>query len=175
MAQAVEAAGISPLADVLAYRNDRVIDSFMTKFAVTRDEAEAIFTEVRRWLWYVASTTPTEDNPEAHGIDEEIFIIDEMWHTFILVTRDYATFCADMFGRFLHHDPGSAGAEAYGANYSIDEHLDHEDEVVARTVTRKRAKYLDIHRRLGEEVFVKWYLEFPQVYSVDSIYRLRKR
>ena len=175
MAHVVEAARTKPLADVLAYRNDRVVDSFLRKFAVTREEAEAIFTEVRRWLWYVASTKPTADNPEAHGIDEAMFIIDEMWHTFILVTRDYAAFCEEMFGRFLHHDPGSAGSEAYGADYSIEEGEDREAKIVARTMTRKRAKYLDIHERLGEEVFLRWYDQFPQAYSVDAIYRLRKR
>jgi len=31
-------------------------------------------------------------------------IIDEMWHTHILRTRDYADFCATNFGRFIHHE-----------------------------------------------------------------------
>jgi len=35
----------------------------------------------------------------------EIAQIDEMWHTFILFTRDYAAFCEGHFGCFLHHVP----------------------------------------------------------------------
>jgi hypothetical protein len=31
--------------------------------------------------------------------------VDEVWHTFILFTEDYAAFCADVFGRFIHHRP----------------------------------------------------------------------
>ena len=31
-------------------------------------------------------------------------IVDEMWHTHILRTRDYADFCATKFGRFIHHE-----------------------------------------------------------------------
>lgn len=173
--QVVAAERIKPLEDVLAYRNDLVIDSFLTKFNVSREEAEKIFVEVKRWLWYMASFEPTADNPEAHGIDEPMFIIDEMWHTFILVTRAYTKFCNDMFGQYIHHSPGSAGTEAYGADYEIGDDFGDNEKLLARALKLKRAKYLDIYERLGESVFVTWYHRFPQEYTVDSIYRLRKR
>lgn len=32
--------------------------------------------------------------------------VDEVWHTFILFTRDYADFCQGVFGFYLHHQPG---------------------------------------------------------------------
>lgn len=31
--------------------------------------------------------------------------VDEVWHTFILFTRDYVSFCDETFGFFLHHQP----------------------------------------------------------------------
>ena len=31
--------------------------------------------------------------------------IDEVWHQFILFTRDYHKFCDDFIGRYFHHDP----------------------------------------------------------------------
>jgi len=31
--------------------------------------------------------------------------IDAAWHEFVLYTQDYAAFCNDMFGRFIHHIP----------------------------------------------------------------------
>jgi len=31
--------------------------------------------------------------------------VDEVWHDFILNTRDYAKFCRGAFGRFMHHTP----------------------------------------------------------------------
>ena len=37
--------------------------------------------------------------------------VDEVWHTHILFTEDYADFCADYFGYFLHHKPYLSGAE----------------------------------------------------------------
>ncbi len=32
-------------------------------------------------------------------------IVDDLWHEFILYTRDYNDFCSNAFGRFLHHTP----------------------------------------------------------------------
>ncbi len=32
-------------------------------------------------------------------------VADDLWHEFILYTRDYDRFCAKAFGRFLHHTP----------------------------------------------------------------------
>ncbi len=32
-------------------------------------------------------------------------MVDEVWHTHILFTRDYLRFCTDVFGGFVHHNP----------------------------------------------------------------------
>lgn len=32
-------------------------------------------------------------------------VADDLWHEFILYTRDYERFCSKAFGRFLHHTP----------------------------------------------------------------------
>lgn len=34
-------------------------------------------------------------------------VADELWHEFILYTRDYQRFCQEAFGRFLHHSPAA--------------------------------------------------------------------
>jgi hypothetical protein len=31
---------------------------------------------------------------------------DDLWHTFVLFTKQYARFCDGVAGRFLHHTPG---------------------------------------------------------------------
>lgn len=31
--------------------------------------------------------------------------VDELWHTFVIFTRDYAAFCDKVAGQFLHHIP----------------------------------------------------------------------
>lgn len=35
-------------------------------------------------------------------------IVDELWHTYILFTKEYASFC-NMIGRFIHHSPEKVG------------------------------------------------------------------
>lgn len=35
-------------------------------------------------------------------------IVDDLWHEFILYTRDYDRFCRQAFGRKLHHTPAAA-------------------------------------------------------------------
>ena len=37
--------------------------------------------------------------------------IDELWHTFVIFTREYARFCDEVCGRFLHHVPEVEGEE----------------------------------------------------------------
>jgi hypothetical protein len=34
--------------------------------------------------------------------------VDDLWHTFLLFTIDYAAFCESVAGRFIHHVPASA-------------------------------------------------------------------
>ena len=41
--------------------------------------------------------------------------VDDLWHEFILYTRDYEQFCKRAFGRFMHHTPAVAmGPSAAG-------------------------------------------------------------
>jgi hypothetical protein len=41
-------------------------------------------------------------------------IVDDLWHEFILYTREYEQFCAKAFGRFMHHTPAVAMGPAAG-------------------------------------------------------------
>jgi len=47
-------------------------------------------------------------------------VVDDLWHEFILYTKNYQAFCRRAFGRFLHHTPavalrGSGGARVANA------------------------------------------------------------
>src|SRR5262245_30488380 len=35
-------------------------------------------------------------------------VVDDLWHEFILYTRQYQQFCAQAFGHFMHHTPAAA-------------------------------------------------------------------
>jgi hypothetical protein len=65
------------------------------------DEGEALFTEVKKYLvltrmdrhvsWQMYSTR-----------------VDDVWHQFVLFTREYAMFCDQHLGGFAHHRPSNA-------------------------------------------------------------------
>ncbi len=44
---------------------------------------------------------------------------DELWHEFILHTRNYEQFCHKAFGRFLHHTPAVALSRNYERNVGL--------------------------------------------------------
>jgi hypothetical protein len=46
-------------------------------------------------------------------------VADELWHEFILYTRNYDQFCQKAFGRFLHHTPAAGLGDANQANSGL--------------------------------------------------------
>lgn len=72
-----------------------VIARFATTQAMPMDKAASLFFELEEFLARAAYATqiPTKK------------VLDEAWHTFILHTRDYAEYCSNRFGRFVHHIP----------------------------------------------------------------------
>lgn len=64
--------------------------------------------EIKRYLAMCAI------NPKAHyGMRGPI---DELWHTFVIFTRDYARFCEEVAGRFIHHIPETGEDRAKGSD-----------------------------------------------------------
>lgn len=45
-------------------------------------------------------------------------ILDEAWHEFIVRTPEYAVFCENAFGHFLHHDADAFGTPAFRAAWT---------------------------------------------------------
>lgn len=39
-------------------------------------------------------------------------VVDDLWHEFILDTREYRRFCDDAFGRYFHHTPATSMGKA---------------------------------------------------------------
>jgi hypothetical protein len=86
---------IRPLQEVLAYSNDAVIERYQKDLGISCDDAALLFSDVKRFLWLAAVEGVIAPPPK----------IDDGWHTFIIFTLDYKTFCERYFGRFMHHRP----------------------------------------------------------------------
>jgi hypothetical protein len=131
------------LNEVLAYRHPGVVRRYAKEHHASPPEAAEIFQEMLKYLYlsYRAAT----DGPEGFAcvVSPEIEKIDWMWHTFLLFTMDYADFCEDHFGFFLHHVPSEAEADT-----PVDENAHR------AAVERQFALVYDV---LGEETLLAWY------------------
>jgi len=66
-------------------------------------------------------------------------VADDLWHEFILYTRNYQAFCRKAFGKFLHHTPAVALSSAAAANAGLRRvwwHACLEDNINPRKPTR---------------------------------------
>lgn len=81
---------------ILCYTNEPVVARLAEKMEITLDEADTLFRDMLRFLVLCANQRGPFAPPER---------IDAAWHNFILFTKDYADFCEQNFGTFIHHVP----------------------------------------------------------------------
>jgi hypothetical protein len=99
-------ANVENAIDALAYTAPFLIDKLLKEQIVENpEEAQTLFTEVKR---YIVLTFLDET------IHWEMYSrpIDEVWHQFVLFTREYINFSTRFFGRYIHHAPGNAPESA---------------------------------------------------------------
>jgi hypothetical protein len=88
--------------DALAYEAPFLIEKLVKDQIVdTAEEAEALFTEVKKYFVLVRSDQSKVW--QMHSLR-----IDHVWHEFILFTRQYMEFCQHFFGGYIPHSPGNA-------------------------------------------------------------------
>ena len=102
---------LRPLEEALGYRNRHIVDRFVERHAVPREEAEDLFVETLRWLWLCRRAERDPAAPELF-IDECMALLDEMWHTFVLFTREYTRYCETYLGGYVHHEPTTSEQKA---------------------------------------------------------------
>ena len=97
------------LSDALSFQAPEVVLRFQREQGLSRPECEELFLECKRWLWACARRDEDheagKDVPRMLLISPELELIDEMWHCFLMFTREYTAFCHDYLGRVIHHVP----------------------------------------------------------------------
>lgn len=81
-----------------AFNMDIVLRRYCKEHDIPIDVAKEHERELKRYLVLCASTKAALG---MHGP------LDELWHTFILFTREYAAFCQAIDASFIHHVPVS--------------------------------------------------------------------
>ena len=147
----------------LSYKNRDVVARFAKSFRVPEEESAGIFEECKKWLWLhtVPGAPPLE-------MMTEFLIIDEMWHTFVLYTRDYARYCRSRFGVFMHHDPTSLREQERTRRA-----LEKDADAVMRKRRRQRERqYRHIADHLGADTLRLWYVDYPLRYGREFFARV---
>ncbi len=147
------------LEDILSYTNEDVIDRFLSIYDMEESEALSIFEETKKWLWLSSKGIN-------FVIDDSLLIIDEMWHNFILFTKDYDAFCHQYFGRYIHHQP-STRAEKEKWFEDVEKSLKEYKKLLT-------VQYGEIYDHLGEETLNKWYVYFSDTYTKEYIHKIMK-
>lgn len=152
----------SQLHTILAYHNENVISRFTDMFDVSAQEADSIFAETKKFLYLCQL-------PEIF-IPDELLIVDEMWHNFILFTKDYHIFCDTFFKRYFHHLPASKKEK------ELQLSKEKENPMLARDEFRQRLQILmnATYDHLGQDTLITWFQTYPTKYNRHTIKTLRK-
>lgn len=141
------------LEELLTYDHSQVKKRYQEAFPNNKISADEAFTELMKYFWITQKLKIDKQNhPEKFPPDfyipmhEEMHEIDDMWHTFLLFTRDYTAFSKHYFGVFIHHTPTSDEKRKEIAAH-FEEHIDN--------VVAKQLEY--IRDNLGEETLRKWF------------------
>lgn len=101
---------IPELSHLLAYENPTVVQYFSYKHAsqLPVETCRQHFKDLLAWLWLNAYRQKNNKSTYLFG---PLLIIDELWHCFILHTKDYMSFCSQYFGEYFHHHIEPPGYE----------------------------------------------------------------
>lgn len=155
------------LAAVLEYRNADVVDKFLTTFAMPRAEAELLFEDVLRWMWL---TTKARAANTRLFIDPKWRLFDEMWHTFVLFTKDYADFCEKYLGHFCHHEPTRKATHAENARRAREE-----PEVYVQALRKDYTALITlVVNEFGEEVATRWFETYRHQHTEEYMRSIHK-
>lgn len=150
MAGMVMDASNQSLARLLKYKNQAVFDRYTQHYTNNQMPAEEAFCELVKYLWlcnhHKQEQLDTQDSALNFScvMHAEMRELDDMWHTFLLFTRDYHDFCLQFFGEFFHHQPLSNEEK----NLPLDQY---------QVELKKYLTY--IYDKLGAVTLTKWFGE----------------
>jgi hypothetical protein len=144
---------LTSLDRLLGYRNPEVIDRFVEATGIPAKEARPIFRELLRYLWF---------NIEAETPVNPVSVIDEMWHAFLVYTRDSGAFSKRYFGAMLHHVPARASLRRATVRLAKTNPARWRAEAAARL----EAEIAIVYDGLGERIVRRWYEQYAELYPM---------
>lgn len=138
------------LEKILSYKNKYVFKRYQKDYPNNKLTAHMAFHELMKYFWlskkHKIDITKNQNNKELDfmfAMYSEMKEIDDMWHTFLLFTKEYTSFCEENFGEFIHHQP------------NIDE-----EEISAEVFKRDFNRFVSyVYDNLGEKTLKIWFSE----------------
>lgn len=139
---------VESLSELLKYQNENIIRRYEKDYPNNKLKGKESFEELMKFFWLNQKHKDIKFlNPEKEELDfvcsihPEMSEIDDMWHTFLLFTKDYMFFCEKYFNEYIHHVPNTLENELIDEQFEFD-------------FTRY---LLFIYDNLGEKTVVKWF------------------
>jgi hypothetical protein len=85
-----------PYDAVMAFTHDGVVQRYAIDHGVPVDVARRRFDAFKQFMLVCAA----KPGPKVTST-----VIDGVWHSFLLFTKDYRAFCEQYLGRFINHEP----------------------------------------------------------------------
>lgn len=144
------------LSELLKYRNKDIEARYTKDFPNNKLSAEQAMVEFLKYLWggqkLRQDRIQNSLDPDLQflwSIHPEMQEIDDMWHTFLLFTKDYMDLCQKYFDTYIHHTPHS-DEESQRTIESADHFLNVE--------TRRMLSY--IYDLFGENTLRVWFSKY---------------
>ena len=103
-----------------AFPMDRILARYCREQNISVEAARSHEHELKRYL-VLRVLNPNLRFPMASGP------VDELWHNFLLFTQEYAEFCKQVGGSFIHHFPGPpypSESDVAEAQYDFDRFIE---------------------------------------------------
>ena len=85
-----------PIPEIMSYRHEKVLERYSTDYSTSIEDARRSFEAFKEFM-VVCAVKPGPKVTSA--------ALDQMWHTFLLFTKDYRSFCEQYLGMFINHEP----------------------------------------------------------------------
>ncbi len=139
---------VQSLAEVFEYKNKQVICRYEKDYPNNKLSGEDAFNELMKFFWLTQQHKDAKKKyPENNELNftcalyPEMSELDDMWHTFLLFTKDYMSFCTNYFDEYIHHTPNT-----------------EEEPIEKEQFKKELTKYLSfIYDVLGEETVRNWF------------------
>ena len=145
---------MTSLNSLLKYNNEAVKRRFTLRYPEQKDNVHELFKDMLRYLWLSEKHhkdrmhSPSEPTLNFRNVMHvEMLLIDEIWHDFILMTRDYQAFCEQYFGHFIHHQVNQR------------DQLEESNQTINEKEFERETEYFFsyIYDNLGQDTLVRWF------------------